>query len=441
MADNSNTRNSSVSGVQLLQRGFIVTSQDGGPVDASEVVEEISDLNQQLTDLFRSVGGLYYGKKVYVKEKKSFYYYAHTSAGDTWKPVEQTNKIATGVELVVTNARGNSIGYLDTTGTISWEGTVNFNFSDGTKETIAQGLSCSEDVEIGQNLHTEETRDVEKTVIWTYSLNGKEFSKKVTASVHQENGDTPSSVTYLYSDLDHAPSVRCTENSVVGTVTRTPVYTWESDGGETQGTPTTITDTASFSDNIHNVESVTRDIVFETSGISSSIVVEADSYTSSSSTSYTSATAPNVECDATSNIVTVLGTTTITQRWSSDNAIKNEATEEVTDTCNVTFGTNCNQGENKTIAGVCHGVSYSFIQYGADTCTDCVTMTSHMLSSGTADTPPVYSWAIKENCGKSWNLSLLKDGNTSTVHIDANTDWSWQTSVENGLIGQSLTCD
>lgn len=89
-------RNDVEPAVQMLQRGFIVTSQDGGPVDASEVVEGISDLNilqNDLNELFKATGGLFYGKKVYVKEMKKYYYYSHASdasseGDDVWKPIE-----------------------------------------------------------------------------------------------------------------------------------------------------------------------------------------------------------------------------------------------------------------------------------------------------------------------------------------------------------------
>ena len=80
--------------VQMLQRGFIITSQDGGPVDASEVVEGTTSegLQSELTEVFSKTGGLYYGKKVYVKEQKKFYYYSHgdnnqNMSNDSWKPI------------------------------------------------------------------------------------------------------------------------------------------------------------------------------------------------------------------------------------------------------------------------------------------------------------------------------------------------------------------
>ena len=75
--------------VQLLQRGFIIGSEDGGPIDVTEVVDEVDSLSE-LTTLFKESGGLYYGKKVYVKDKKSFYYYSHmglsgSETDDDWK--------------------------------------------------------------------------------------------------------------------------------------------------------------------------------------------------------------------------------------------------------------------------------------------------------------------------------------------------------------------
>ena len=75
--------------IQLLQRGFIIGSENGGPVDVTEVVDGINSLNE-LTTLFKESGGLYYGKKVYVKGMKAFYYYSHmnntgSENDDAWK--------------------------------------------------------------------------------------------------------------------------------------------------------------------------------------------------------------------------------------------------------------------------------------------------------------------------------------------------------------------
>ena len=88
-ASSSSPMNPSAPAIQLLQRGFIIGSEDGGPIDVTEVVDEVNSLDE-LTTLFKESGGLYYGKKVYVKEKKSFYYYSHmgnsgSESDDVWK--------------------------------------------------------------------------------------------------------------------------------------------------------------------------------------------------------------------------------------------------------------------------------------------------------------------------------------------------------------------
>jgi hypothetical protein len=83
--------------VQLLQRGYIIGSANGGPIDVSEVVEGTSTdeavMKSQLTQLFKNTGNLFYGKKVYVKEHDKFYYYSRgNSTGnmsdDSWKVIE-----------------------------------------------------------------------------------------------------------------------------------------------------------------------------------------------------------------------------------------------------------------------------------------------------------------------------------------------------------------
>lgn len=84
--------------MQLLQRGFIIpgsivkeyNSSDyaqGGPIDVADVADDITindgnPTQRDLTDLFKNIGNLYYGKKVFVKETKKYYY---LSKNGIWK--------------------------------------------------------------------------------------------------------------------------------------------------------------------------------------------------------------------------------------------------------------------------------------------------------------------------------------------------------------------
>lgn len=85
--------------MQLLQRGFIIpgsivkeyNSSDyaqGGPIDVSEIVDDIAtDVNgnpiqKDLTDMFKNIGNLYYGKKVFVKSCHKYFY---LSKNGIWK--------------------------------------------------------------------------------------------------------------------------------------------------------------------------------------------------------------------------------------------------------------------------------------------------------------------------------------------------------------------
>ena len=88
---NATMKRADDSAVQLLQRGYIVSSENGGPIDVSEVIERIPD--EGLTEMFSKVGGLYYGKKVFVKDQKKYYYFSKGSStnnigDDDWKPIE-----------------------------------------------------------------------------------------------------------------------------------------------------------------------------------------------------------------------------------------------------------------------------------------------------------------------------------------------------------------
>jgi len=83
--------------VQLLQRGYIIGSAEGGPVDVSEVVDRLdtdeSVAKSQLTALFKNTGNLFYGKKVYAVELGKWYYYskgnnAGSMGDDSWKAIE-----------------------------------------------------------------------------------------------------------------------------------------------------------------------------------------------------------------------------------------------------------------------------------------------------------------------------------------------------------------
>lgn len=98
--------------VQQLQRGFIVASENGGPVDVAEIVDDASvdantgkvsfpvyridpstNLPILVTDnMFKESGGLFYGKKVYVESLKKYFYYSHksdnsTTEDDGWEPI------------------------------------------------------------------------------------------------------------------------------------------------------------------------------------------------------------------------------------------------------------------------------------------------------------------------------------------------------------------
>lgn len=84
--------------MQLLQRGFVIPGSEvqeynssdlaqGGPIDVTDIVDEVSETdgvpNQaELTEIFKNIGNLYYGKKVYVKNIRKYYYYSKTGI---WK--------------------------------------------------------------------------------------------------------------------------------------------------------------------------------------------------------------------------------------------------------------------------------------------------------------------------------------------------------------------
>ena len=87
--------------VQLLQRGYIIGTENGGPIDVSEIVTGTSEnetvMKSQLTQLFKSMGNLFYGKKVYVEGNgfghNKYYYYSRGSnassfSDDSWKVIE-----------------------------------------------------------------------------------------------------------------------------------------------------------------------------------------------------------------------------------------------------------------------------------------------------------------------------------------------------------------
>ncbi len=97
--------------VQQLQRGFIVSSENGGPIDVAEIVDDasvdeagkvsfpvyIKDSSNNLVlvsdNIFKETGGLFYGKKVYVERLKKYFYYSHksdnsTTEDDGWEPIE-----------------------------------------------------------------------------------------------------------------------------------------------------------------------------------------------------------------------------------------------------------------------------------------------------------------------------------------------------------------
>jgi len=97
--------------VQQLQRGFIVASENGGPIDVAEIVDDadvdetgkisfpviIRDSSNNIVyesdNMFKEAGGLFYGKKVYVESLKKYFYYSHKSDNsatedDGWEPIE-----------------------------------------------------------------------------------------------------------------------------------------------------------------------------------------------------------------------------------------------------------------------------------------------------------------------------------------------------------------
>ena len=306
------------------------------------------------------------------------------------------------LDLRASDVSGSSVACTATSGTVSWKGTAYTVYADGSEHLITKDVPYSKTVAISTNTCTSSARNNDVTVTWTYAWGTLTKDKSISARIYQ-SGDTLTGTTYTYSNLRQAAStVACTATSVNATVSRTTVYSWASCGGTTSSAPQDITDTATFANNMYNTSAVTRNITFATSGIPSTITLQADSYSTSSSTSYTSASANDVNCNDTSNTIYVSGTTTTTQRWNSDNSVRYSSSTGASDSCTTTFPSICNQSSNQSRSGSCQGKTAYFTQRG-DSCGSCTPTPGKIYANDSTLGGQRTLTVPGGSCSKYWN--------------------------------------
>ena len=164
-----------------------------------------------------------------------------------------------GLEMSYTNQSGDSVACTATSGTISWKGTVYAVYSDESKNLLESNKDYSQSVSINTNCCTTSSRNVNKTVTWTYTYGSLTASKDISASISQA-GDNIVSSSISYADFTCPSSVGRDDTSVSVTTTATPTYTWSSCGSTTSGTSYSVTDTATFSKNVHNLSAKIFDV-------------------------------------------------------------------------------------------------------------------------------------------------------------------------------------
>lgn len=100
--NNAVTPSTEEASMQLLQRGFIIPGTEtseyggagvaqGGPIDVADIIDEVTvslstgepNFNE-VTELFSNIGNLYFGKKVYIKNLRKYYYF---SKDRDWKEI------------------------------------------------------------------------------------------------------------------------------------------------------------------------------------------------------------------------------------------------------------------------------------------------------------------------------------------------------------------
>lgn len=266
----------------------------------------------------------------------------------------------TGLEMSYTDQKGDSVACSATSGTISWKGTVYAVYSDGSKKLLKDNQDYSQSVEINKNCCTTSSRNVSKTVTWTYTYGDLSDSKNISASISQA-GDNIVSTSISYADFTCPSSVANNATSVSVTTTATPIYTWESCSSTTSGTPYSVTDTATFESNAHSLTAKTFDVTLF--GKTCTITQGAGSIETNNCT-YTSLDKSSGNLSVSSTSVTVTAKGTYNKYW-EDGTL--EGTYECSDTCTQTFDSNVNKSTTVTISGTCHDLPYSFVQ-DADVC-------------------------------------------------------------------------